>query len=57
MTQGCGTCVKIRGYMPAAIRARLETVEARLRAQRQAAVAIKTVTPPSVKPTPPAEKP
>ena len=36
----CGGCAKARAYMPAAIRARLEVVEARMRAKRQA-IAIK----------------
>ena len=31
---GCGSCAKIRAHLPAAIRARLEQVEARIRARR-----------------------
>ena len=44
---GCGGCARARAHLPAAIRQRLEQVEARIRAKRQAAVIKYSITPPS----------
>jgi len=41
---GCGNCAKIRAHMPAAIRARIEQVEARMRARRKPSIAITYTT-------------
>jgi hypothetical protein len=42
----CGACGKVRAHLPAAIRARLEQVEARMRAKkRPIAISYTTTTP------------
>jgi hypothetical protein len=40
----CGGCAKVRAHLPAAIRARLEAVEARMRAKKKSAIVISYTT-------------
>jgi hypothetical protein len=41
---GCSNCAKVRAHLPAAIRLRLEAVEARIRARRRPVIAISYTT-------------
>lgn len=40
----CGSCAKVRAHLPAAIRARLEAVEARMRGKKQIKIAFTYTT-------------
>lgn len=45
MRAGCGVCGRVRAYLPAAIRARLEAVEARMRGKPSIAISYTTTKP------------